>query len=122
MDTKVKDLRRQPGATRISSKNQVTIPVQALAEAGLEAGDVVWAEVVAPGVVQLAVRRLLRLHVHLNFRALLQLGVLLALVYQVRPRCAHGVRTLCYTSMCTAHTPYSTHAAACSALPRHPVD
>jgi hypothetical protein len=75
-----------------------------------------------PGVVQLAVRRLLRLHVHLNFRALLQLGVLLALVYQVRPRCAHGVRTLCYTSMCTAHTPYSTHAAPCSALPRRPVD
>jgi bifunctional DNA-binding transcriptional regulator/antitoxin component of YhaV-PrlF toxin-antitoxin module len=53
MNAKVKDARRQPGATRISSKNQVTIPVQALAEAGLEAGDVVWAEVVAPGVVQL---------------------------------------------------------------------
>lgn len=45
-----------------------------------------------PGVVQLAVRRLLRLHVHLNFRALLQLGVLLALVYQVRPRCTACTR------------------------------
>lgn len=53
MKLQVKETRRQPGATRISSKNQVTIPVQALAEAGLEAGDVVWAEVVAPGVVQL---------------------------------------------------------------------
>ena len=67
MSTKVKELRRQPGATRISSKNQVTIPVQALAEAGLEAGDVVWAEVVAPGVVQLVsaeslVRRLAGAH------------------------------------------------------------
>ena len=67
MNAKVKELRRQPGATRISSKNQVTIPVQALAEAGLEAGDVVWAEVVAPGVVQLVsaesvVRRLAGAH------------------------------------------------------------
>ena len=53
MAMKVKESRRQPGATRISSKNQVTIPVQALSEAGLEVGDVVWAEVVAPGVVQL---------------------------------------------------------------------
>jgi AbrB family looped-hinge helix DNA binding protein len=35
---KVKN-RRRPGRTRISAKNQVTIPVAALKEAGLEPGD-----------------------------------------------------------------------------------
>lgn len=44
---------RQRGATRISSKHQVTIPVDALAGAGLSVGDIVWAEVEAPGVIRL---------------------------------------------------------------------
>jgi bifunctional DNA-binding transcriptional regulator/antitoxin component of YhaV-PrlF toxin-antitoxin module len=38
---------RQRGSTRISAKNQATIPVQAMREAGLKAGDVV--RVVADG-------------------------------------------------------------------------
>jgi len=66
MSAKVK-VGRQPGTTRISSKHQVTIPVQALAEAGLAPGDIVWAQAIAPGVVQLVsaenlVRRLAGAH------------------------------------------------------------
>lgn len=38
MSTKVKVARRR-GFTRVSSKNQITIPARALAEAGLGAGD-----------------------------------------------------------------------------------
>ncbi len=38
--------------TRVNPKRQVTIPVQVLAQAALESGDVVWVEVVAPVVVQ----------------------------------------------------------------------
>jgi len=49
MVNKVKT-RRQRSA-RISSKNQITIPVQALREAGLEAGDRVTARVDGPGRV-----------------------------------------------------------------------
>ena len=46
-------VRRRRGTTRVSSKNQVTLPVAALEEAGLGAGDVVLVEVVAPGVLRL---------------------------------------------------------------------
>jgi bifunctional DNA-binding transcriptional regulator/antitoxin component of YhaV-PrlF toxin-antitoxin module len=41
------------GSTRISSKNQVTIPVDALARAGLRAGDRLRAEVQAAGQILL---------------------------------------------------------------------
>jgi bifunctional DNA-binding transcriptional regulator/antitoxin component of YhaV-PrlF toxin-antitoxin module len=37
----------------ISSKNQVTLPVEALSEAGLEAGDDVRVRVVGPGRLEL---------------------------------------------------------------------
>ena len=36
---KVKDVRRRRGYTRLSRKNQVTIPVDAVRAAGLRAGD-----------------------------------------------------------------------------------
>lgn len=36
---KVKDVRRRRGYTRLSRKNQVTIPVDAVRAAGLHAGD-----------------------------------------------------------------------------------
>ena len=45
--SEVKDRRR--GATRISSKHQITIPAEALRGAGLEVGDRVVAHVVGPG-------------------------------------------------------------------------
>jgi bifunctional DNA-binding transcriptional regulator/antitoxin component of YhaV-PrlF toxin-antitoxin module len=45
--TNVKDRRR--GATRISSKHQITIPVDALRDAGLEIGDRVVAHAEGPG-------------------------------------------------------------------------
>jgi bifunctional DNA-binding transcriptional regulator/antitoxin component of YhaV-PrlF toxin-antitoxin module len=45
---KVKD-KRLPRRSRISSKNQVTIPVVALRSAGLEPGDEVRIEAKAPG-------------------------------------------------------------------------
>ena len=47
----VKDRRR--GATRISSKHQITIPVAALRAAGLEIGDRVVAHADGPGRVVL---------------------------------------------------------------------
>lgn len=42
MKEKVK--KRRPGTTRISSKNQVTLPVDALRRTGLKAGDEVQVE------------------------------------------------------------------------------
>jgi bifunctional DNA-binding transcriptional regulator/antitoxin component of YhaV-PrlF toxin-antitoxin module len=39
--------------TRLSSKNQVTIPVDVLREAGLAPGDEVLARVIGPGRVEL---------------------------------------------------------------------
>lgn len=51
MAGKVKHRRR--GATRISSKNQVTIPVDALARAGLASGDVLTAKFAGPGRIVL---------------------------------------------------------------------
>ena len=47
--------KRRRGTTRISSKHQVTIPVEALRAAGLRPGDVLEVAVVEPG--QVALRR-----------------------------------------------------------------
>ena len=49
--SEVKDRRR--GATRISSKHQITIPAEALRAAGLEIGDRVVAHADGPGRVLL---------------------------------------------------------------------
>jgi bifunctional DNA-binding transcriptional regulator/antitoxin component of YhaV-PrlF toxin-antitoxin module len=51
--------RRRRGFTRISAKHQATLPVQALREAGLEAGDEV--RVVAAGRGRLVLERDLNL-------------------------------------------------------------
>jgi bifunctional DNA-binding transcriptional regulator/antitoxin component of YhaV-PrlF toxin-antitoxin module len=51
--------RRRRGFTRISAKHQATLPVQALTEAGLEAGDEV--RVVAAGRGRLVLERDLNL-------------------------------------------------------------
>ena len=40
---------RWPGHTRVSSKNQVTLPRDAMRRAGFRAGDVLRAEVFGPG-------------------------------------------------------------------------
>jgi bifunctional DNA-binding transcriptional regulator/antitoxin component of YhaV-PrlF toxin-antitoxin module len=45
--------RRQRGRTRISAKNQVTLPVEALAAAGLKVGDRLRADVSGPGQITL---------------------------------------------------------------------
>jgi bifunctional DNA-binding transcriptional regulator/antitoxin component of YhaV-PrlF toxin-antitoxin module len=52
MKTIVKHRRRR-GQTRVSSKHQVTIPVDALTRAGLHAGDQLRVEVRQPGEVVL---------------------------------------------------------------------
>jgi len=52
MTEKVKH-RRVRGHTRVSPKHQVTIPVDALARAGLQAGDRLRVEVRQPGEVTL---------------------------------------------------------------------
>ncbi len=44
---------RRAGRTRVSAKNQVTIPVEALRGAGIRIGDVLRAEVRGPGEVAL---------------------------------------------------------------------
>ena len=46
-------LGRKRGRTRISTKNQVTLPVDALARAGLKAGDRLRADVSGPGRIVL---------------------------------------------------------------------
>ena len=53
MEQKVKGGRRERGVTRISTKNQVTLPTDALATAGLSAGDRLRAHVHAPGQILL---------------------------------------------------------------------
>lgn len=50
----VKDPRRR-GYTRLSAKHQVTLPVDALREAGIQTGDRLRAEVRGPGEVLLVV-------------------------------------------------------------------
>ena len=52
MEHRVKVPRRR-GYTRVSAKHQVTIPIDALAQAGLRAGDRLRAEVRGPGEVVL---------------------------------------------------------------------
>ncbi|MHB8674481.1 MAG: AbrB/MazE/SpoVT family DNA-binding domain-containing protein [Candidatus Limnocylindrales bacterium] len=52
MERRVK-LQRRRGYTRVSSKHQVTIPIDALAQAGLRAGDRLRAEARGPGEVVL---------------------------------------------------------------------
>jgi bifunctional DNA-binding transcriptional regulator/antitoxin component of YhaV-PrlF toxin-antitoxin module len=52
MEDRVKTERRR-GYTRISAKHQVTIPIDALAQAGLRTGDRLRAEVRGPGEVVL---------------------------------------------------------------------
>ena len=53
MKRQVKETRRQRGVTRISVKNQVTLPTDALAHAGLAAGDRLRAHVDGPGRILL---------------------------------------------------------------------
>ncbi len=53
MQRKVKETRRRRGVTRISTKNQVTLPTEALAHAGLSVGDRLRAHVQAPGQILL---------------------------------------------------------------------
>jgi bifunctional DNA-binding transcriptional regulator/antitoxin component of YhaV-PrlF toxin-antitoxin module len=48
-----KKVKKKAGRTRISSKHQVTIPVQALRSAGLEPGDVLRAQADGAGRVLL---------------------------------------------------------------------
>ena len=55
MDPQVKQRTRRRGRTRISSKHQVTLPVDALAGAGLHAGDLL--EVVATAAGEIVLRR-----------------------------------------------------------------
>jgi bifunctional DNA-binding transcriptional regulator/antitoxin component of YhaV-PrlF toxin-antitoxin module len=52
MQPKVKQYRRR-GFTRLSAKHQVTIPVDALRQAGIRTGDRLRAEVRGPGEVLL---------------------------------------------------------------------
>ena len=51
MARQVKQRRR--GYTRVSAKNQVTLPVEALLQAGIRTGDTLRAEVRGPGEVLL---------------------------------------------------------------------
>lgn len=44
---------RRPGFTRVSAKNQVTLPVDALRRAGIKPGDVLRADVTRTGEVVL---------------------------------------------------------------------
>ncbi len=53
MHQKAKFVARRRGVSRISAKNQVTLPVDALAEAGLAVGDRLRAQVQAPGQILL---------------------------------------------------------------------
>jgi bifunctional DNA-binding transcriptional regulator/antitoxin component of YhaV-PrlF toxin-antitoxin module len=53
MVREVKHNRRTRGVSRISAKNQVTLPTDALARAGLAMGDRVRASVHAPGQILL---------------------------------------------------------------------
>ncbi len=50
MKPKVKDARRR-GYTRVSAKHQVTLPVDALRQAGIQTGDRLRTEVRGPGEV-----------------------------------------------------------------------
>jgi len=51
--TEVKGVRRRRGFTRVSRKNQVTLPVDALAVAGVRPGDTLMVEARATGEIVL---------------------------------------------------------------------
>lgn len=51
MVEQVKQRRRRKGFTRVSSKNQVTIPIDALLVAGLRSGDTVMIEAKSTGEI-----------------------------------------------------------------------
>jgi bifunctional DNA-binding transcriptional regulator/antitoxin component of YhaV-PrlF toxin-antitoxin module len=53
MDEEVKQEVSAPRRTRVSRKNQVTLPVAAMAAAAVDAGDVLRVEVEAEGVFRL---------------------------------------------------------------------
>ena len=53
MRKKVKDQRRK-GVTRLSSKNQTTIPVSVLRDAGVSPGDAIRIEATGPGEIKLS--------------------------------------------------------------------
>jgi bifunctional DNA-binding transcriptional regulator/antitoxin component of YhaV-PrlF toxin-antitoxin module len=53
MSGEVKEPRRRPRTTRLSSKHQATIPVAVLAEAGVRAGERLKVEALGPGRIVL---------------------------------------------------------------------
>ncbi|MEO7665151.1 MAG: AbrB/MazE/SpoVT family DNA-binding domain-containing protein [Candidatus Limnocylindrales bacterium] len=53
MNTEVKVRQRRRGFTRVSAKHQITLPVEALARAGIQVGDEVRVDVEASGKVTL---------------------------------------------------------------------
>ena len=53
MTEEVKEPRRRPRTTRLSSKHQATIPVAVLAEAGVRAGERLKVEALGPGRIVL---------------------------------------------------------------------
>jgi bifunctional DNA-binding transcriptional regulator/antitoxin component of YhaV-PrlF toxin-antitoxin module len=53
MSEEVKEPRRRPRTTRLSSKHQATIPVAVLAEAGVRAGERLRVEALGPGRIVL---------------------------------------------------------------------
>ena len=50
---KVLPSRRVRGASRVSSKNQVTLPVEVLRASGIEVGDLLFARAAGPGSIVL---------------------------------------------------------------------
>ncbi len=53
MARNVKQRRRRRGVTRVSAKNQITIPVDALAKSGVSPGDMLLVEVKRTGEIVL---------------------------------------------------------------------
>jgi bifunctional DNA-binding transcriptional regulator/antitoxin component of YhaV-PrlF toxin-antitoxin module len=53
MSEEVKEAKRPPRTTRLSSKHQATIPVAVLAEAGMRAGERLRVEALGPGRIVL---------------------------------------------------------------------
>lgn len=53
MDLKVKQRRRRKGFTRVSTKNQVTLPIDVLVTAGVRPGDSLMVEAKGAGVIVL---------------------------------------------------------------------
>ena len=53
MSEEVKNTKRRPRTTRLSSKHQATIPVAVLAEAGVKAGERLRVEALGPGRIVL---------------------------------------------------------------------